>query len=142
MEINAVMNNTDLVLRERLSLQAQLEAKKQELRELDLYKEINELEKKVSELKIQYDEYTDAIKENMLAVWLKEFTTLDGRQLMLKKSPWKVKITDKEKIEETYSIEKVTKSIDKKTILALLRVWVKVVGAELDTTYTLQIKQK
>lgn len=136
-----LVENCDTLTIEKLKVKQELAEKKKELTSSPLYQEVMELEQKDKELEKLHKEKINEITDQMLEAGLKSFDTLDGRRLLLKKSPGRCVIQNEELIDDNYKVEKTTINIDKKSILKQLRAGGNVPGAEIDYSYKLQFSE-
>jgi len=135
-----LIKKADDIVTQWLKLSVLLDEKKALLYSSDLYKEVMNLErqyKESQELKKYQDE---AIKTQMVNAWLKEFSTLDWRKLLLKKTPWKCVITNELELDDRYKVTKTEIVVDKNAILADLRADKPVLWAKIEYDYTLLMK--
>lgn len=137
-----LVDNVDIIERKRLTLVSDLEIKKTELRSSPLYQDIIAMEAELKLFELQKEEHNKMITDAMQDAGLKSFDTLDGRRLLIKKSPWSCKITNEDLLDDRWKKEKTTIAIDKKAILEELRNWGKVAGADIEYTFSLQISNK
>lgn len=114
--------------------------KKEELQSSDLYKEVKQLELRVNQLEREENEMREQGKQIMLDSGLKTFTTLEWVVIQLNKKPWSLIIEDESKVPAEYIKEKVTTSIDKKTLKEDISQGLLIEWVYISEDYTLVIK--
>ena len=124
----------------RTDLNLKLLNKQEELKNLPLYKEIKELELSLRQLETQDSEIREQGKQVLLSNWLKKFEALDWTIIQLNETPWALVIEDESKIPKEYIKEKVTTSIDKKTLKEDIKQGLIIEWVSIETNYNLVIK--
>ncbi len=114
--------------------------KKEELQNSDLYKEVKQLELRLNQLEREEDEMREQGKQIMLDSGLKTFTTLEWVVIQLNKKPGSLIIEDESKVPPEYIKEKVTTSIDKKTLKEDISQGLLIEWVYISEDYTLVIK--
>ena len=146
--MNAIQNEQGLVDQlDNLTSQSlikswELAKKKEELQQSDLYKEIQELESEISSIKKQDTELRELWKELMIQKWAKKFEALNWTIVQLNKKPWKLIIEKDAVIPEEYKKEKVTVSVDKKSLKEDVKEWTIIDWVSISEDYSLVIKHK
>lgn len=135
-----LIKRADDIVTQWLKLSVLLDEKKAVLYSSDLYKEVMELERQCKESQELKKQQEEAIKIQMVNAWLKEFVTLDGRKLLLKRTPWKCVITNELELDDKYKVTKTETVIDKNALLVDLRAEVPVLWASIEYDYTLLLK--
>lgn len=114
---------------------------KAELNEHPLVKQIEALELSLREYSNADVEMRSHMKESMMKLGMKKFEALDGTVVQLNKKPWKLIIEDKDKVPDEYKKEKVTVSIDNKSLKEDIKEGVIIDGVSISEDYSLVIKR-
>lgn len=121
-------------------LNLELLNKKDSLKNLPLYIEIQDLETSIKELEKQESEAKEQGKQIMIESWLKKFEWLDWTIVQLNKTPWALVIENETNIPKEYFKEKTTVSIDKTTLKKDIAEWLLIEGVYISEDYKLVIK--
>lgn len=124
----------------KLKLQANLLIQQEKLKELELYKDIQEIELNIRELDKKESELKETGKQIMIQSWLKKFEALNWTIVQLNKKPWALVIENEDNIPKEYFKEKTTVSIDKTTLKKDISEWLVVDWVYISEDYTLVIK--
>ena len=116
--------------------------KKQELKNLALYNEITDIEISLKELDRQEADIKETWKQILLSAWLKKFESLDWTIIQLNVTPWALIIEDESKIPKEYIKEKITTSIDKKTLKEDIKQGLLIDWVTIEKEYNLVVKSK
>lgn len=123
-----------------LTKKAELIKKQEELKQLDLYNEIQDLEYELKELSKQETELKETGKQILIDSGIKKFEALDWTIIQLNKKPWALVIEHEDDISEEYYNEKVTRTLDKKKIKDDIAQWCVFDWVYIKTDYSLVIK--
>lgn len=121
-------------------LNLELLNKKEQLKNLPLYIEIQDLETSIKELDKQEEQAKEQGKQIMLESWLKKFEWLDWTIVQLNKTPWALVIEIEDNIPKEYFKEKTTVSIDKTTLKKDIAEWLLIEWVYISEDYKLVIK--
>ena len=124
---------------DRVTTTLLLANKEQELKETQLYKEIEELRKKQKNLEKSELEIKEQWKEILFNAWIKEFTGLDWTKIMLAKTPWKLVVESEDDIPESYYKIKETKVLNKLSLKEDLKEWCLIAWCYIEQGYNLKI---
>ncbi len=133
--IEQINNNTAI----QASKNLELENLKATLVELEVVKQISQLELELRELKKQDTELKEQGKNILMDSWIKKFEALDWTIIQLNKKPWALVIESEDNIEE-YIKGKTTRTIDKKQLKEDIKQWVVIEWVYIKEDYTLAIK--
>lgn len=125
-----------------LTKKAELAKKQEELKQIDLYNEIQDLEYEIKELAKQETELKEQGKNILLDSGIKKFEALDGTIIQLNKKPWALVIEHEDDITDDYYNEKVTRTLDKKKIKEDMAQWCVFDWVYIKEDYSLVIKHK
>lgn len=131
------LNSIELM---KSNLNLQLLNKKEELRKLDLFQEIHDLEISIKQLEKQDEEIREQGKQLLLNAWLKKFEALDWTIIQLNSTPWALVIENETKIPAKYIKTKTTVSIDKTALKNDIKEWLIVEWCSIEVWYNLVIK--
>lgn len=131
------LNSIELM---KSDLNLKLLNKKEELRKLDLFQEIHDLEISIKQLEKQDEEIREQGKQILLSNWLKKFEALDWTIIQLNETPWALVIENEDLIPKEYKKEKVTISIDKKTLKEDIKQGLIIEWVSIEKDYNLFIK--
>ncbi len=131
------LNSIELM---KSDLNLKLLNKKEELRKLDLFQEIHDLEISIKQLEKQDEEIREQGKQLLLNAWLKKFEALDWTIIQLNASPGSLVIEDESKIPAEYIKTKTTTSIDKTALKNDIKEWLIIEGCNIEVWYSLVIK--
>lgn len=131
------LNSIELM---KSDLNLKLLNKKEELRKLDLFQEIHDLEISIKQLEKQDEEIREQWKQILLSNWLKKFEALDWTIIQLNETPWALVIENEDLIPKEYKKEKVTISIDKKTLKEDIKQGLIIEWVSIEKDYNLFIK--
>lgn len=131
------LNSIELM---KANLNLQLLNKQEELRNTDLYKEIKDLEISIKQLEKQDEEIREQGKQILLSNWLKKFEALDWTIIQLNETPWALVIENEDLVPKEYKKEKVTISIDKKTLKEDIKQGLIIEWVSIEKDYNLVIK--
>ena len=121
-------------------LNLELFNKKEALKNLELYKEIQDIEISIKQLQQQEEQIREQGKQILLNAWLKKFEALDWTVIQLNSTPWALVIEDESKVPKEYIKEKITTSIDKKTLKEDIKQGLIVDWCSIEVDYNLVIK--
>jgi len=121
-------------------LNIELFNKKEALKNLELYKEIQDIEISIKELQKQEEQIREQGKQILLNAWLKKFEALDWTIIQLNSTPWALVIQDESKVPKEYIKEKITTSIDKKTLKEDIKQGLMIDWVSIEVDYNLVIK--
>lgn len=121
-------------------LNLELLNKKEQLKNLPLFIEIQDLETSIKELDKQEEQAKEQGKQIMIESWLKKFEWLDWTIVQLNKKPWALVIENETLIPKEYFKEKTTVSIDKTTLKKDISEWLIVEWCYISEDYSLVIK--
>ena len=121
-------------------LNLELFNKKEALKNLELYKEIQDIEISIKQLQQQEEQIREQGKQILLNAWLKKFEALDWTVIQLNSTPWALVIEDESKIPKEYIKEKITTSIDKKTLKEDIKQGLIIDWCSIEVDYNLVIK--
>jgi hypothetical protein len=125
-----------------LTKKAELVKKQEELKQIDVYNEIQDLEFELKELDKQDKEIREQWKMILMESWVKKFEAIDGTIIQLNKKPWKLVIEHEDDIPEEFYKEKTTKTLDKKKVKDEISEWCVFDGCYIQEDYNLVIKNK
>jgi len=131
------LNSIELM---KANLNLQLLNKQEELRNTDLYKEIKDLEISIKQLEKQDEEIREQGKQILLSNWLKKFEALDWTIIQLNETPGALVIENEDLVPKEYKKEKVTISIDKKTLKEDIKQGLIIEWVSIEEDYNLAIK--
>lgn len=131
------LNSIELM---KANLNLQLLNKQEELKSLDLYKEIKDLEISIKQLEKQDEEIREQGKQILLSNWLKKFEALDWTIIQLNKTPGALVIENEDLVPKEYKKEKVTISIDKKALKEDIKQGLIIEWVSIEEDYNLVIK--
>ena len=121
-------------------LNLELFNKKEALKNLELYKEIQDIEISIKQLQKQEEQIREQGKQILLNAWLKKFEALDWTIIQLNSTPWALFIQDESKVPKEYIKEKITTSIDKKQLKEDIKQGLIVDWCSIEVDYNLVIK--
>lgn len=121
-------------------INAKILFKKQELENLELVKEIKELELQLKEITQETNEIKEEWKQILINAWMKKFEALDWTIIQLNQKPGALVIEDESKIPQEYFKEKITKSLDKTSLKNDIKEWLIIEWATIEVDYNLVIK--
>lgn len=124
------------ILQNNVSL---LEAKEQ-LHNSELFKKVYELEKEQRENNKQLEELKETAKNVLIDNNIKSFESISWTVLKLKKTPWKLVITNNELIPTEYIIN--TPSINKKELKKDIQEWLIIDWVTIESDYIFNINYK
>lgn len=136
-----VIDQINAISTEMMTINLALSDKKRELSEMNITKDIQELEIKLREVQKIDAELREQAKQVMIQAGMKKFEALDGSVVQLNKKPWALVIEDETKIPKEYIKEKVTVSIDKTQLKDDIKEWLFIDGVYITEDYTLVIKR-
>ena len=119
----------------------ELTKKKQELKELALYQEIEALESEISNIGKEDTELREEVKQILINAGLKKFEALDWTIVQLNSKPWALIIEDESKVPDDYKKMKTTFTIDKNAVKEDIKNGVIIEWCSISEDYTLVIKQ-
>lgn len=122
------------------NLNLELLNKKEELKKIDLFQEIHDIEISIKQLEQQDDEIREQWKQILLNAWMKKFEALDWTVIQINATPPSVKIINEDLIPNEYKKTITTTTIDKKLIKEEINLWVIIDWVELVSDYKLVIK--
>ena len=131
------LNSIELM---KSDLNLQLLNKKEELRKLDLFQEIHDLEISIKQLEKQDEEIREQGKQLLLNAWLKKFEALDWTVIQLNATHWALVIQDEKLVPAEYIKTKTTTSIDKTALKNDIKEWLIIDWCSIDVWYNLVIK--
>ena len=121
-------------------LNIELSNKKEALRNLDIFKEIHDIEISIKELEKQDEQIREQWKQILLTAGLKKFEALNWTTIQLNSTPWALKIEDESKVPKEYIKEKITTSIDKKTLKEDIKQGLIIDWVSIEVDYKLVVK--
>ena len=122
------------------NLNLELLNKKEQLKNLPLYIEIQDLEISIKELEKQEEQAKEQGKQIMIESWLKKFEWLDWTIVQLNKKPWALVIENEDLIPKEYFKEKTTVTVDKTTLKKDISEWLIIEWCYISEDYSLVIK--
>ena len=129
--------------REQLKLRSDIAIAEQEYKESEAYKKYLELSRKLTQAENNEQQIRVEAKNIMLMNQLKEFTTLDWTKIMIKKTPWSIKVEPESEKNVPEQFWKISRSIDKTKLKTAFNEWlINDAWIYIDYDYTLQITYK